>query len=86
MQPSIEPSIQPASIQPSIQSAQVTLFSASQLQQSVIAMNVDIDAFLLVRVYYFVLSTFSQCFNEFFLFINREMRNLGREWIFLHFL
>ena len=50
------------SIQPSIQSAQVTLFSESQLQQSVIAMNVDIDAFLLVRVYYFVLSPFFQFF------------------------
>ena len=58
----MQPSFQPTSIQ----SAQVTLFSASQLQQSAIAMNVDIDAFLLVRVYYFVLSTFSQFFNEFF--------------------
>lgn len=58
----MQPSIQPASIQPSIQSAQVTLFSASQLQQSAIAMNVDIDAFLLVRVYYFVLSPFFQFF------------------------
>ena len=50
----MQPSFQPASIQ----SAQVTLFSASQLQQSVISMNTDTDAFMLVRVYYFVLSTF----------------------------
>lgn len=66
----MQPSFQPTSIQ----SAQVTLFSVSQLEQSIISMDTDTDDFMLVRVYYFRVEYFFflQFVNEFFFYLLTE--------------
>ena len=56
-------------VQPFTQTAQVSLLSASQLQQSANNMDSDKDAFMLVRIYYFDLRVFLIVFMKKHFFI-----------------